>query len=86
MNYGSWRNAEADRILNQARQELDETARNRLFHRLSEIVAEEQPYTITVNQANNSLIAKRVHGVYTSISWYQERDMWIPRAQQRPAR
>ncbi|MBI2897326.1 MAG: hypothetical protein HYY06_27460 [Deltaproteobacteria bacterium] len=82
VNYGAWRHAEADRILDEARHVLDASRRNAMYHRLSELVAEEQPYTVMLNQANNSLVSKRLHGVYTSIAWYQERDVWIPRAEQ----
>ena len=44
-NMVSFRNAEADRIIEKARETFDLEERKRLFHRFHEILYEEQPYT-----------------------------------------
>ncbi len=44
-NMVGFRNAEADRIIEKARQTFDMEERKRLFHRFHEILYEEQPYT-----------------------------------------
>lgn len=44
-NHCGFRNPEADRIIEQARMEFNEEVRVRLYHRLGEILNEEQPYT-----------------------------------------
>jgi peptide/nickel transport system substrate-binding protein len=43
-NHGSFRNAEADKMLEQARTEFDPQKRKQLYWRFQEIVADEQPY------------------------------------------
>jgi ABC-type transport system substrate-binding protein len=44
-NRVGFRNTEADRIIEQARQTFDPAERTELFHRFHEIIHEEQPYT-----------------------------------------
>ncbi len=43
-NFVGFKNAEADQIMTQARQTFDKQERARLYHRLHEILYEEQPY------------------------------------------
>ena len=44
-NRVGFRNAEADRIIEEARRTFDPEARSALFHRFHQIVYDEQPYT-----------------------------------------
>jgi peptide/nickel transport system substrate-binding protein len=81
-NYGAWKNERADRLLEQIRRTLDDDRRNAMQRELQHLLYEEQPYTFSFVQALSTLIGKRVRGVYSSIQFYQERDMWIPRALQ----
>jgi peptide/nickel transport system substrate-binding protein len=43
-NFVGFANEEADRIIEEARREFDPERRRRLYHRLHEILHEEQPY------------------------------------------
>ena len=81
-NYAGWRNERADRLLEQIRRTLDDDRRNGMQRELQHVLYEEQPFTFTFVQSLSALVKKKVHGVYTSIQQFQERDMWIPRSQQ----
>jgi peptide/nickel transport system substrate-binding protein len=81
-NYGAWRNERADRLMEQIRRTLDDDRRNAMQRELQRILYDEQPYTFTFVQSLSTLAKKKVRGVYTSIQWFQVRDMWIPRREQ----
>ena len=83
VNYANYQNAEADRLLEEGRRTLDDDARNAMFRRLSRIIAQDMPYTFTFNNSLSALVSKKIHGAYTSVGWWQERDMWIPRSERR---
>ncbi len=53
-NFISFKNAEADQLIEEARTEFDEKRRNSLYHRFQEILYDEQPYTFLF--ANYSLV------------------------------
>jgi peptide/nickel transport system substrate-binding protein len=65
-NFINFRNAEVDRILVQAREEFDEAKRMALYHRFSEILHEEEPYTMLFYRYNLSLVSKKFGGVYST--------------------
>ena len=58
-----FRNAEADKIIEEVRRTFDEDARNALFHRFHALVHEEQPYTFWFQGRNVGAWQKRVHNV-----------------------
>lgn len=80
-------NPEADRIMEAARRELDQTKRKDMYWRLHEVLADDQPYTWTIQVSVKWGIHKRVRGVkisrgYGLFLWYPgEFDWWIPRDQ-----
>lgn len=82
-NFVFFSNPEVDRIIDQARQELDISKRKELYWRLHEILVDEQPYTWTVQVSSKWAINKRVRGVATSrgyglFLWYPgELGWWI---------
>jgi len=55
-NFVGFENAEADRIMEQARMTFDKSERAKLYHRFHEIVNEEQPYTFLYT--GSALIAR----------------------------
>lgn len=65
-NWVSFRNVEADRLMQAAREEFDVERRAALYHRFSEILHQEQPYTLLFNRYNLSLVSKRFGGVYST--------------------
>lgn len=81
VNYANYQNAEVDRLLEEGRRTLDDDRRAELFRRVSRILHEDQPYTFTFNQALAALVSKKIRGARSSIAWWQERDMWIPRSE-----
>jgi len=84
-NYVFYANPEADRLIDQARRELDQSKRKDLYWRLHEILAEDQPYTWVVQVSAKWGINKRVKGAVPSrgmgfYSWYPgELGWWITR-------
>jgi peptide/nickel transport system substrate-binding protein len=82
-NFVFYSNPEADRIMEEARHELDPAKRKDLYWRLHEILAEDQPYTWIVQVSAKWGLNKRVHGVVSSrgfgfFQWYPgELGWWI---------
>jgi peptide/nickel transport system substrate-binding protein len=82
-NFGFYANPEADKVMEQARRELDIDERKELFWRLHEILAEDQPYTWIVQVSDKRAFNKRVRGAISSrgmgyFLWYPgELDWWI---------
>ncbi len=85
-NFVLYSNPEADRLIDGARRELDLTKRKNLYWQLHKVLADDQPYTWTVQVSMKWGIRKRLHGVaispgYGLSLWYPgEFDWWIPRA------
>lgn len=91
-NFVFYANAEADRIMDEARRELDPSKRKDMYWRLHEILAEDQPYTWVVQVSAKWGLNKRVHGVESSrgfgfFQWYPgELGWWIAKPQSDPQR
>lgn len=81
---------EADRLIEDARRELDQAKRKALYWRFHEVVAADQPYAWVVQSSAKWGINKRVRGVETSsvtgfFSWYPgELGWWLASDPQRP--
>jgi peptide/nickel transport system substrate-binding protein len=93
-NYAFFSNTQVDRMLEEARTELDRSKRKDLYWKLHEIVAAEQPYTWTMQVSSKWGIRRNVRGVELSrgfglYRWYPGPfAWWIPRDQRthdRPA-
>jgi peptide/nickel transport system substrate-binding protein len=82
-----YNNPEADRLIDAARRELDISKRQKLLQQLHALLAEDQPYTWTIQVSEKWAINRRVHNVkesrgYGLFAWYPgEFDWWIPRDQ-----
>lgn len=82
-NFVFYRNREVDRLIEQARVEMDDSARKDLHWRLHELLADEQPYTWVIQPALKWGISRRVGGVevsrgYGLFLWYPgEFGWWI---------
>jgi len=82
-NFVFYSNAEADRLMDEARRELDVSKRKDMYWRLHEILAEDQPYTWVVQVSYKWGLNRRVHGVLSSrgfgfFQWYPgELGWWI---------
>ena len=93
-NFVYYRNPEVDRLIETARKDLDRSRRKDMYWRIHEIVADEQPYTWTIQVSSKWGVSKRVRGVelsrgYGLVRWYPGvLAWWIPRDQRvhdRPA-
>ena len=82
-NFVFYSNPEADRLMEQARVELDRDKRRALYWRLHEVMAEDQPYTWLVQVSLKWGLTKRVRGAVAShgfgyFLWYPgELDWWL---------
>ncbi|MCK5689708.1 hypothetical protein KAI87_10585, partial [Myxococcota bacterium] len=65
-NFISFNNAEADKLLEDARTIYDEEKRTQLYHRFSQILHEEQPYTLLFNRNHLSFISRKFGGLFSS--------------------
>ncbi len=76
-NYVGFRNAEADRIIEEARVTFDEERRNAMYRRFGAILHDEQPYTILWVPAKLSLVHRRLRGVRETLQGWQFEDWWL---------
>jgi peptide/nickel transport system substrate-binding protein len=83
-NFIYYANPEADRLIEAGRRELNRSKRQQIYQQLHSVLAEDQPYTWTIQVSSKWAINKRVHGVrespgYGLFLWYPgEFDWWIP--------
>ncbi|HTO75954.1 MAG TPA: ABC transporter substrate-binding protein [Thermoanaerobaculia bacterium] len=66
LNSGYYKNAEADRLMDQARTEMDESKRISLYHRLHRIFRDDAPAIFVVNSTKKYALRRRLEGVESS--------------------
>ncbi|MEW6143848.1 MAG: peptide-binding protein [Thermodesulfobacteriota bacterium] len=80
-NFVGFKNAEADRLIEQARQEFDRQKRIELYRKFSEIVNDQQPYTFLFCRKATVAVAKRFENVTVyplgvdPIEWYVPQEL-----------
>lgn len=82
LNFISYKNAEADEMLERGRSTFDQKERKKYYDRFQEIIAEDQPYTFLYVPDELIIINKRFHGIepapigldYNFIKWYVPRN------------
>ncbi|MDX9971352.1 MAG: peptide-binding protein [FCB group bacterium] len=77
-NYPGFKNAEADKIIEDARREFDPAKRAEMYHRLSVIIDEEQPYTFLFCTKARAAIDKRFRNVQAYPLGLDAREWWVP--------
>ncbi|MCA9310472.1 MAG: hypothetical protein KDA21_04650 [Phycisphaerales bacterium] len=77
-NFAQWASPEADRLIEEARRELDYDKRMDLWHQLHRHIHDEQPYTFLVNPPWIRFISKRIHNVYPYPRDLEKNEMFIP--------
>lgn len=82
-NFVGFRNEEADRIIEAARQEFDPEKRYRLYHRFGEILHEEQPYTFLFTTETLAAVARRFENVKVYAMGPERKEWWVPKALQK---
>ncbi len=68
-NFVYYQNQEADRLIEQARRELDRGKRREIYQTLHRIMADDQPYTWTIQVSSKWAVTRRVHGIRESKGW-----------------
>ncbi|HPD22483.1 MAG: peptide-binding protein [Desulfomonilia bacterium] len=63
LNFVMYRNAEVDELLVRGRHTFDEQERKRCYHRIQEILAEEQPYVFLYVPYSLPVVSSRIHGI-----------------------
>ncbi len=66
VNIAFYRNAAADRLMEEARSELDAGKRREIYHRLHRIFRDDPPVVFVVNASQKYAFRKRVRGLVTS--------------------
>jgi len=86
-NFQNFKNAESDRLIEQARLEFDPEKRKQLYWRWQELIHEEQPVTFLYYSQEPAAISKR----FQNVQWiplrpgYDLTSWWVPKAQQKYA-
>ncbi|MCK4518484.1 MAG: peptide-binding protein [Candidatus Omnitrophica bacterium] len=88
LNFISYRNNEVDSLIEEGRETYNQDERQRIYHKIHEIVAEEQPYTFLYFPYALPAVSKRFKGIepapagisYNFIKWY------VPEIEQRYTR
>jgi len=88
LNHVSFKNAEADALIERGRRTFDQEERRKAYARFQEILAEEQPYVFLYVPDALPIVAARFRGVvpapagisYNFIKW------WVPKAEQKYVR
>lgn len=78
LNFISYKNAEADKLLEQGRCTFDRAERKKIYDRVQEILAEDQPYTFLYAAESLPIVNVRFHGIepapagisYNFIRWF----------------
>jgi peptide/nickel transport system substrate-binding protein len=76
-NYSAYHNPAVDRLLERVRAELDTGRRRSLGLELQRLLYQDVAVIPLFALDDPGLVARRVHGVYSSALWYQIRDWWI---------
>jgi peptide/nickel transport system substrate-binding protein len=88
-NFVFYSNPAADALMDQGRSELNHSKRVAIYRQFHALLADDQPYTWTIQVSNKAALNKRVHNVRESkgwglFLWYPgELDWWIPKSQQK---
>jgi peptide/nickel transport system substrate-binding protein len=83
-------NAEADRLMEAGRREFKQAERVKIYRQFHALLADEQPYTWTVQVSSKWAVNKRLRNVSDSKGWGLfgwfpgELGWWIPQSQRRP--
>jgi len=84
-NHIGYNNPEVDRLIEEARQEFDVDKRNAMYHRIHEIIFEDQPYTFLFTGPSLMVHSKRIKNVNTTPLGVNFLEWWIPRSERRHA-
>ena len=78
-NFISFKNAEADALIEQARATLDDARRNALYRKLGRLLYQEAPYIFLYSRPSLDAVRDGVRGLQPSVAWYDLQDVWLAR-------
>jgi peptide/nickel transport system substrate-binding protein len=76
-NFVSFKDPDADALIEQARAVLDDARRNELYRKLGRLLYETAPYTFLYSRPSLDAVSRRVRGIRPSVLWYDFRDVWL---------
>jgi peptide/nickel transport system substrate-binding protein len=84
-NFIGYKNEEVDKLLLDGRRTFDQQERQKIYHRIHELIYDDQPYMFLFTSESLSLLHNRFQGIkpapigigYNFIDW------WVPKAQQK---
>ncbi len=76
-NFIGFSNVEADKLMQEARRELNDDRRNELYRKFGRILYQEQPYTWLYVRPQMALISRRLKGVRQTLMGWVLEDWWI---------
>lgn len=82
-NAVGFRNAEADAIIEKARQTMNAEQRNKLYHRFHQILHKEQPYTFLLSRPSMRFLDRRFENVKIHKLGLDGEEWYVPKDQQR---
>jgi peptide/nickel transport system substrate-binding protein len=78
-NYIAFRNKELDRLIDTARRTLDKDKRFELWHKVHQIIHEQQPYTFLFFSKSPVFMDKRIRNVQiTNMGMNARTEMYVP--------
>ncbi|MFN3921113.1 MAG: peptide-binding protein [Caldimicrobium sp.] len=85
LNFIGYKNPEVDKLLEEGRYTLDREKRKKIYFKLQEILAEDQPYTFLYIPMSLEAIHKRFRGIKPSAIGigYNIEKWWVPRSDQK---
>ena len=85
LNFTRYKNPELDRLLEEARTTPDQETRKRLYWRVQEVLADDQPYCFLYVPYSLPVVQKRFRGIKPALAgiMYNFEDWWVPRELQR---
>ena len=82
-NFVGFKNAEADKLIVEARKEFDPEKRRKMYFRLQEIINDEQPYTFLFTTKALQAVSKRFRNVVVYPMGLDPLYWWVPKADQK---
>jgi peptide/nickel transport system substrate-binding protein len=84
-NFIGYSNEEVDKLLLEGRRTFDQRERQKIYHRIHEMIYDDQPYMFLFTSESLSLLHNRFQGVKPAPAGigYNFIDWWVPKAQQK---
>ena len=82
-NHCNFKNTEVDRLIEEGRRELNDEKRTKMFQRVNEIIAEQQPYTFLLVEKRTAAYDHRLENVVYKLTGADTTRWWVPTGQQK---